>query len=340
MQQQFEKLIKKTFTLASKGEGKVSPNPLVGAVVARGNKILAEGYHRQFGCPHAEIEALNNLKGKAKGLDLYVNLEPCVHRGQTGPCSQAIIEAGIKRVIIANKDPNPLVNGKGIAALKKAGIEVISGVLAKEGKELNRIFFKYISKNIPYVTLKVAMTVNGKIAAKRGEQTWLTSKAAKDYVHQLRAEQDAVLVGSATVLADKPQLNVRHGDTAKHPKRVILDADKLLKDKKQILPTTGGQQIIFSENLPLVNILKELAKKNIASLLVEGGQQVFTSFLREGLVDRLLIFIAPKFIAGNGLDWVDERLVGAPAMLDNWQIIKSREIGNDLLLELRPKENN
>jgi len=307
--------------LAKKGIGKVSPNPMVGCVIVKNNKIVGQGYHRYFGGAHAEIEALRRAKNKSKNATMYINLEPCVHWGKTPPCVPEIIKAGIKKVVIATKDPNPLVNGKGIRQLKVAGVKCKVETLEEEAKELNRAYIKFITKKMPYVILKSAMTLDGKIATSTGESKWITSKEARDYVHRLRSSIDAILVGVNTVLKDNPSLSI-HGK-GKNPKRIIIDPQLHIPLNAKIFNSTVETILITTKNierktnfykkkkirilsLPSKNgkidfqqIMSKLAKMNIASVLIEGGGETNAYALEAGVVDEVMFFIAPKIIGGK-----------------------------------------
>jgi diaminohydroxyphosphoribosylaminopyrimidine deaminase/5-amino-6-(5-phosphoribosylamino)uracil reductase len=218
-----EEYLNRCFELAAKGTGTVTPNPLVGAVLVKNGKVIGEGYHKKYGDVHAEVDALNNSRGDASAATLYCNLEPCCHTNkQTQPCVPLIIKKGIKKVVISNLDPNPDVNGEGVKQLLEAGIEVIIDQLKNEGKELNKFYYKHTTSNVPYITLKIAQSTDGKISKSKNEQTWLTGEESNRFVHQQRATYDAVLVGANTVAVDDPQLNVRNVDGG-NPKRIILD---------------------------------------------------------------------------------------------------------------------
>lgn len=323
--------IKKTIQLAQKGRGNVSPNPLVGAVIVKDGRIIGKGYHQKFGEAHAEINALHQAGDEAKDSTLYITLEPCCHYGKTPPCTDAIIKAKIKRVVIGMTDPNPIVNQKGVQILRDNGIEVITGVHENECKQLNRVFTKYITTGLPFVTLKIAQTIDGRIATKSGHSQWITSQKARTEGHRLRSEVDAVIIGSGTACADDPQLTVRH-IRGRNPFRIVMDNDlqisltsKLLTDAfvhKTIIATTShdeqkmnqiqksGAQIwlISSDNngyVSITSLLKKLAKQGISSVLVEGGSKIYTSFLKEKMVDRIFIAIAPK-ILGEGIQSVGD----------------------------------
>jgi diaminohydroxyphosphoribosylaminopyrimidine deaminase/5-amino-6-(5-phosphoribosylamino)uracil reductase len=324
-----KRFIMRCFELALLGAGRVSSNPFVGSVIVKNGKIISEGWHDKFGMPHAEAEAISNTKESLMGATLYCNLEPCCHtEKKTPPCVPKIIESGIKRVVISNFDPNPKVSGKGIELLKNAGIEVTANVLQEEGRELNKFFFKFIAEKLPYVTLKIAQSLDGKISEEAGKQTWLTGEESGKFVHSQRAIYDAVLIGSGTVNIDNPKLNVRHVD-GRNPVRIIvdgnlnsnLDADCFNDDERTktwlfISENADGNRIqkfidrgvrIFhcpadtDSNISLDWILKKLAEENISSILVEGGKKIFSEFIRRNLFDELIILQAPQ-ILGKGID--------------------------------------
>ncbi|MDZ7764649.1 MAG: bifunctional diaminohydroxyphosphoribosylaminopyrimidine deaminase/5-amino-6-(5-phosphoribosylamino)uracil reductase RibD [Melioribacteraceae bacterium] len=322
-----EKYIKTCFDLAQKGKGAVSPNPLVGAVIVKNNKIISTGYHRKPGENHAEREAILQSKVDLKDADLYCNLEPCNHSNKrTPPCVPLIIESGISRVFVSNLDPNPEVNGKGIKELRAAGVEVTTGVLEKEGSKLNKFFFKHIKTKLPYITVKIALTLDGFIAEEFNKQTWITSESAKKHVHKLRSEYDAVLIGANTVNIDNPELTVRLTE-GRNPLRVILDADLISGTNQKIFDTTIAETWLFSSAnsdeakkellkkknikifelkrneqnlLDLKEVLKILGDNNINSVLIEGGGEIFTQFVDNSLFDELLFLKAPK-IFGKGI---------------------------------------
>lgn len=310
--------------LAKRGRGKVSPNPMVGAVIVKDEKIVGKGYHHYFGDAHAEIEALKRAKGKAKDATMYINLESCCHWGRTPPCVPEIVKAGIKKVVIAMKDPNSLVNGKGVRQLKVKGVRCKVGVLEKEAKELNRTYIKFITKKMPYVILKSAMSLDGKIATPTGESKWITSLQAREYVNCLRAEVGAVLVGINTVIKDNPLLTTRNQGC--NPLRVVVDPDLQIplqnqvinKEAETLIFTTTDQKNKSSKmqilkkrgikilSLPAKNgrinfkqIMQELAKMNIASVLIEGGGETNALALEDNVVDEVIFFIAPKIIGGR-----------------------------------------
>jgi diaminohydroxyphosphoribosylaminopyrimidine deaminase/5-amino-6-(5-phosphoribosylamino)uracil reductase len=321
--------IKKALELARKGEGYTSPNPLVGAIVVKDGEIIGKGYHQYYGGPHAEVYALDEAGEQAKGATIYVTLEPCSHYGKTPPCSLKIIKSGIKRVVVAMEDPNPLVAGRGIDELKKAGIEVETGILEKEARLLNEAFLKYITSEYPFVYLKTAQTLDGYLATRTGDSQWITNKKARLWGHRLRHRVDAILVGIGTILKDDPALTTRlPGRKGKDSIRIVLDARLETPLDARILNQTSdtstiivtGDQIaegrlaMYSNleqveilslplnkegRIPLRELLKKLHVRGISSLLVEGGGRVNYSFLKEGLVDKLYCFIAPVILGGN-----------------------------------------
>jgi len=315
--------MKLAIRMAKRGEGWVSPNPMVGAVLVKDSRILSKGFHRRYGGDHAEVDAIKRAKEPLEGSTLYVNLEPCCHWGKTPPCCDAIIKAGIKRVVIANRDPNPLVNGKGIEILKRNGIEVETGVLEEEGRALNRAYFKYYEEKSPFITLKWAQSLDGKIATSTGDSKWISSPRALKFAHKLRAIHQAVVVGIGTVLKDDPQLTVRLV-RGRNPLRVILDSHLKIPLESKVLNVEEAPLLIATtqkadpgkmallqqkgievlklgkERVDLRELLNLLYERKIQSVLIEGGREVLTSFLREGLCDRLTVIISPKLI-GEGL---------------------------------------
>lgn len=310
--------------LAEKGRGKVNPNPMVGAVIVKSGLIIGQGYHDAYGHDHAEVNGFKDIKEDTIGGTLYVTLEPCSHYGKTPPCVDKIIEKKIKRVVIGSLDPNPLVAGRGVKKLEEAGIDVDIGILEKECNALNEIFMKYISTKKPFVIMKTAMSLDGKIATQSGESKWITGEVARGNVHNLRNSLMAIMVGVNTVIKDNPELTCRVED-GKNPIRIILDSSlriplnsKVITDKKartiiattekasvdklSILTQSGIEVLVTSSKNGQVN-LKELMVKlgeiNIDSILVEGGGTLNFEALKAGIVDKVQIYIAPKFIGGN-----------------------------------------
>lgn len=355
-----ESYIKLTLEIAKRGAGSVSPNPMVGCVIIKNDKIIGAGYHEKYGENHAEVNAIESAKESVEGAVLYVNLEPCCHEGKTPPCVDRIIKEKIKKVVVGTLDMNPIVSGKGIKKLKAAGIEVKAGVLEQECIDLNKFFFKYISRQMPYVTLKAAQTLDGRIADVSGQSRWISSLPSRKKVHMLRAKYDAVMVGTNTILKDDPKLNVRLVE-GRNPKRVIIDAKLAVSldhniyfDNNVILITSNaaagkkkkmfkkimdkGIDVILTDSLDsgrmdLKTILKQLAEKNISSLLVEGGSRLYTSFIEENLFDDIALFISPKFL-GAGLSTIND--LGIRNMKDVYKLkINSFEkVGEDLFVEL------
>ncbi len=357
-----ESYIKLAIEIAKKGIGSVSPNPLVGCVIVKNDRIISAGYHEKFGENHAEVNAIEKAKESLEGATLYTNLEPCSHHGKTPPCVNKIIDQKIKKVVVGTNDMNPLVSGNGIRKLKSAGIDVKVGIMESDCIELNRFFFKYITEKIPYITLKAALTLDGRIADKSGDSKWISSLNSRKYVHQLRASYDAVLVGYGTVKRDDPKLTVRLAE-GRNPRRIILDTKlelnnkfKLLinnKDRKLIIVTSkrnaskkGKIKKILSHNaeiifvkedangkLNLKNALKELAKVNISSILVEGGREIYTSFIKKNLFDDIMLFVTPKLM-GCGIPLlgnINKRNIKNALKL---RVRNTERIGDDFLVEL------
>lgn len=357
-----ESYIQLAIEIAKKGTGSVSPNPLVGCVIVKDNKIIGAGYHQNFGEDHAEINAINSSAEPVEGGTLYLNLEPCSHYSKTPPCVDRIIKEKIKRVVIGTLDVNPLVSGNGVKALKKTGVDVNVGVLENECIELNKFFFKYITSKLPYVTLKAAQTLDGMIADKNKNSEWISSKESRKYVHWLRARYDAVLIGSDTAKIDNPKLTVRMVE-GRNPYRVVLDSKLNLKtdlylfknnsDEKTILITAEanksklnkinkfdklGVNVLFVKpdrkgRIQFKSVLKELSKLQIASLLVEGGSKIYSSFIKQNLFDDILLFVSPK-ILGSGLNTFSEfksKKLGDAAKLN---VKQTQKIGDDILIEL------
>lgn len=356
-----EYFMKKAIKLALKARGLTSPNPLVGAVIVKNNKILATGFHKRAGLAHAEIIALTKAGKKARGAKLYLNLESCCHFGRTPPCVYAILESEIKEVILGTVDPNPMMNGRSIKLLEAHGTKVKTGILAKECQEINQPFFKYITKKLPYVTVKVAQSLDGKIATKVGQSKWITSFAARKYSHNLRRFSDAILVGINTVLKDDPLLNFAGKSAEKRYCKVIIDpelktprgarifsqesagkviiaaGDKASGKKKMILERMGAKVLTFAPQkgkIPLKELLKQLAKLEISSLLVEGGGETIGNFFDEKLVDKILFFIAPKIIGGRkAISSVMGEGIASISEAVNIKGLKIKRIADDFLLE-------
>lgn len=322
---QDEDFMRVALQMARNAEGRTSPNPLVGAVIVNGGRIVAAGWHRKAGTPHAEVHALNMAGDLARGATLYVTLEPCAHYGRTGPCAKAVAEAGIAKVVIAMRDPNPLVAGKGIKILEDAGVEVVCGVLEEEAVALNEVFLKWIKDRMPFVVLKTAMTLDGKIATAAGESQWITNETSRRRVHELRDIYDGILAGIGTVLKDDPSLTTRiPGREGKNAIRIIVDSkartpltakvmtdgaaptivavtEKAPQERVQALKNAGAEIITAGsgEHVDLELLMAKLGEREICSVFVEGGGRVNYSLLAAGLVDKVHAFIAPKLIGGR-----------------------------------------
>ncbi|MBF0329850.1 MAG: bifunctional diaminohydroxyphosphoribosylaminopyrimidine deaminase/5-amino-6-(5-phosphoribosylamino)uracil reductase RibD [Nitrospirae bacterium] len=349
--------MKRALRLAGRAKGKTSPNPMVGAVLVKNGQIVSEDYHKKAGEFHAEALAIQKAGKKALNSTLYVTLEPCCHTDKrTPPCTKAIINAGIKKVFVAMKDPNPKVSGKGIRELRRNGIEVIVGILEVEAKKLNEAYVKYITTCMPFVTLKIAMTLDGKIATPEGQSKWITGEAARKTVHRMRGFSDAILTAIGTVKADNPELTARLKG-CKNPIRIVIDPDfetpedfKIFNsDAKTIvvkkastgmaketrLGKSGVELIHFKGNkLDLKMLMAELGKRQITSLMIEGGSSLASYALKTGIVDKAVFFIAPKIIGGkNSIPAVGgdffRRLENAYQVKD-WHISR---IGQDLMVE-------
>ncbi|HQG13974.1 MAG TPA: bifunctional diaminohydroxyphosphoribosylaminopyrimidine deaminase/5-amino-6-(5-phosphoribosylamino)uracil reductase RibD [bacterium] len=327
-----ESYMRWALALALEGLGRTSPNPMVGAVIVKGGKIVGEGYHKKAGTPHAEVNALEDAGSKARGADMYVTLEPCVHHGETPPCVDAIATAGIKRVFIGTRDVNPLVNGKGIRALQDKGIDVSVGILEESCVKLNDRYNRFMISGVPHVTAKTALSLDGKIAVATGESKWITNKECRNYVHRIRGTVDAVMVGGGTVRKDDPRLNVRlknwHGLM---PVAVVVDSAlniprsaRLFRRPKQscIFATTAKApasrvrwiekngftvmrcRATGSGRVFLPHMLQKLGELGITSILLEGGGELFSDFIKRKLVDHMVVCMAPVFIGGGGKDFL------------------------------------
>lgn len=315
--------MKLAIALAKQTTGQTSPNPVVGAVIVKNGHIIGMGAHLRAGSPHAEVHAIHMAGMEAKGADMYVTLEPCNHFGKTPPCTELIIQSGIKRVFVATEDPNPLVAGRGNNYLKNAGIEVQVGLCKKEADNLNTTFFHFIKTKQPYVTLKAAISLDGKIGARTGDSKWITSSEARLDVHELRHAHDAILVGINTVMTDDPLLTTRLPRGGKNPIRIILDTHLRIPLHSRVVKDQSAQTIVFTGNstdnnkkeklveagVDVVNlpaesilvrdVLKHLATKQITSLLVEGGSEVHASFIKERAFQQIIFYVAPILIGGK-----------------------------------------
>ena len=350
------------YGLAEKARGRTSPNPLVGAVVVRNGRVVGCGFHEEAGKPHAEILALRTAGARAEGATLYLTLEPCVHWGRTPPCVDTVIAAKLARAVISAIDPNPLVHTKGVRKLREAGLEVAVGLLEKRNARMNEAYAKYITRKIPFITLKAALTLDGKIACRTGDSKWISSAGTRDYVHLLRGEQDAVMIGVNTLLVDDPLLTVRHPNWgAKEIVRIVLDSRLRFPLSAKILSTLPrGRVIVFAgrgaaaakaraleargvevvfpaggkKTWPLPDVLGELGKREVAALLVEGGSRLFTAFVEEGLADKAVLTYAPRVLGGRtapGL--VGGRVVDKVSRALALKNMRSFSVEDDIILE-------
>ncbi len=323
--------MRRALSLAARGQGYVAPNPMVGALVVQSGKVVGRGYHRAVGQPHAEVEALEDAGPASRGATLYVTLEPCNHTGRTPPCTQKILQAGIRRVVMAMRDPNPHVDGGGTDFLRRQGLQVTCGVCEAQARRLNEVFVKYVTTGRPFVMLKCAATLDGQIATRSGDARWISGEASRRYVHELRHMADAILVGIGTVLADDPSLTTRleggvHGRPGRDPRRIILDTHLSIPETARVLRqasdsdtlivvgpgvsaekrarlTATGAGIIESPLkdgwVDLQALMEQLAQRSITSLLIEGGGRVCASALKAGVVDKIFFFFAPKLLGGS-----------------------------------------
>jgi diaminohydroxyphosphoribosylaminopyrimidine deaminase/5-amino-6-(5-phosphoribosylamino)uracil reductase len=351
--------MRRALRLAARAKGRTSPNPMVGAVLVNRGKVVGEGYHVRAGEPHAEIVALGDAKEKARGSTLYLNLEPCTHQGRTPPCAPRVVRSGVKRAVIGMRDPNPRVEGRGIQTLEQAGVEVRVGVLEEECRKLNEAFCKHVATGIPFVILKAAATLDGKIATRNGDSKWISSEPSRRLVHRLRNEVDGIVVGIGTLLKDDPLLTARVPG-GRDPIRVILDAYLRIPEDARVLEVHPSKTILVTTEkaspekierlrrrgakvwrlgsergkIDLESCLARLGGMGMMSLLVEGGSQVYGSFLDEGLVDKLVLFLAPRLIGnpravslfgGKGVNRLEEAI----PLRD----MKVKRLGGDLLIE-------
>ena len=356
-----ELFMRRALVLAAKGRGRTRPNPMVGAVVVRGGCIVSEGYHARAGEPHAEVVAIENAAVAAIGADLYVTLEPCCHHGRTPPCTDRIIQAGIRRVVIPILDPNPLVSGGGVQTLRAAGIIVEQGLLSEEAASLNEAFTKFITCRTPFVILKAAVSLDGKIATRTGDARWISGEQSRERVHTLRDQVDAVIVGSGTIRRDNPRLTTRLPEGGRDPIRVIVDGLGSLPLESQVFQTgsapptwvavaadappqrietllqrgltvleAGGSQ----GRISLEQLLKRLGEREVTSVMIEGGEGVFTSAIEEGIVDKFLLFVAPLLVGGK----TAPSLFGGAGVEEIWQAfrlsrLRIEQLGEDVLIE-------
>jgi len=359
MRKNNEHFMRLALRLALKAKGLTSPNPLVGALVVKGNKIIAKGYHQKAGEAHAEVIALNKAADRAKGAKLYVTLEPCAHFGKTPPCVNRIIESGVKEVIVGMIDPNPQNRGRGVEIIKGRGIKVKVGFLEEELKKINEPFIKYITKRLPFVTVKVAQSLDGRIATRRHDSKWITSDKSRAFAHKMRRDYDAVMVGVNTVLVDNPRLDAWF--SKRQPVKIIVDSQLSTPQNSNVfcgnseviiitLASKSGQETenrkILQEKARILEVkeksgqvnlrdaMKKISALGITNMLVEGGGTLVGSLFDEGLVDKVLFFISPKIIGGK--DAIGSVMGQGISRVDSAikiKDIKSRRFGEDFLIE-------
>jgi len=352
--------MRRALELGARAEGRTRPNPAVGAVVVADQQIVGEGYHPAAGQPHAEVFALQAAAGRTAGADLYVTLEPCSHQGRTGPCTEAVIAAGIARVFVGTQDPNPQVAGTGISRLRQAGLQVEVGVCEKDCRRLIAPFAKHITTGLPYVILKSAVTLDGQTATSTGDSQWISNAQSREAVHRLRDRVDAIMVGIGTVLNDDPKLTTRLPG-GRDPLRIVVDsqlrippqaallhldsdAETLVahlatapEDRRSCLATGRAVLLETAEKegrVDLHDLLTQLGGRGVQSILLEGGAQMNAAFLKAGLIDRMMIFVAPKIIGGNGGYGIFAG-EGIPSLADALQLqdIRLSRFGDDVLIE-------
>ncbi|MBP8625721.1 MAG: bifunctional diaminohydroxyphosphoribosylaminopyrimidine deaminase/5-amino-6-(5-phosphoribosylamino)uracil reductase RibD [Syntrophorhabdales bacterium] len=357
-----EQYMRLALSLAKKGHGTTSPNPMVGAVLVKNDRIVGKGYHKKVGLPHAEVMAIHDAGEEARDSTLYINLEPCVHFGRTPPCTEAIKEAGIKKVVMAMLDPNPQVSGRGIQILRDAGTIVKTGVLEEEARRLNEAFITYMEKSRPFFIMKAAISLDGKIATKTCDSKWISNEESRRFTNRLRADMDAIMVGINTVITDNPMLIPKMVKIKKYPLRIILDSKLRLPLASEIAKTSDkfktivftsedsradkearlkslGLDVIRSpkdENgrVSLRYVCDELYKKDIMSVLIEGGGEINSGLLREGLIDKFILFYAPIFIGGkNALNLIGGKGVDFLKDAYRLKITQIRRFKDDLCLE-------
>ena len=349
--------MKRSLVLAARGAGTTHPNPMVGAVVVADGTVVGEGWHRRPGEPHAEVLALEKAGPAARGGTLFVNLEPCDHTGRTPPCTRAIIDAGIAHVSAACLDPHPLVNGKGFDTLREAGIKVTTGILGCEAEELNRAFIHFSKQGTPYTTLKLASTLDGRIAAPDGDSKWITGEKARRAVHRLRSQVDAIMVGVGTVTADNPMLTARDVGRKNQPWRIVLDPALRMPISSRILDQdmadstllvigediTQEKRVLYQQKgvhllrvpvkdgiIPWKNLAVPLVKKGILHVLVEGGGETAARLLTDGVVNRLELFLAPRIMGASGVPVVGNTGVVSLDEASALSFRRIRRIGEDV----------
>ncbi len=349
------KYMQECLRLAEKGRGKAEPNPLVGCIIVKNGKMIGRGYHKKYGSHHAEVNAINNaLKNgnNLKGSTLYVNLEPCNHTGKTPPCTDLIIKHGIKNVVIGMKDLNPDVKGNGFRRLKREGITVKAGVLEEECTSLNKKFIVNVTQKRPYITLKMAQSIDGKIALNNFKSQWITSIESRKLAHFLRSKNDCIFAGKNTVIHDNPELTVRYGNSSNSPVRIVTDKDLKLSDKYKVMQNSPPLTLVyhssekkvtdeefvkyiklksFKGRMRIRDIVKDLFQKGFTSLLIEGGADLYSQFISADLFDEIHVFIAPK-ILGEGISAFKDFKIDRIAKAKEVFLSEIKILNKDLLL--------
>lgn len=363
-----ERFMKKVIRLARRGLGSTSPNPVVGALIVKNGQIISSGYHKMAGAPHAEIEALSKAGERARMSTLYVNIEPCNHYGRTPPCTKSILESNVSKVVVGMPDPNPDVTGGGCEFLGSKGVKVKCGVLGEECARLNEVYVKYVTKGKPFVILKGALTLDGWIATQTGNSKWITGEKSRKFVHALRKRVDAIMVGVETIIADNPHLTpYLKGKSDRDPIRVIVDTNlripihsrvfnspksaltiiaagsNVSNNKRKTIEGLGAKVVscqMRDDRIDLADLLDKLAQMSISSVLVEGGASIFSSIIREELVDKFYIFLAPKilggddgipFARGSGCDKIEDCLA--------LKVFMVRRFDDDIMIEAYPERS-
>jgi len=355
-----EKYMRLALKLALKAQGRTSPNPIVGAVIVKNGRVVGTGYHKKCGQAHAEVNAIRRAGKNAQGADMYVTLEPCNHFGRTPPCTDAIIASGIKTVIVGMTDPNPVNNGKGIRKLNRSGVKTVCGILREEAAAINRPFIKFITTALPYITVKIAETIDGKIATRTGDSRWITSEESRKYVHQLRKVSDAVMVGVNTVIRDDPML-LSKSSKDEQPARIIVDSGLRTPLKSRIFSNTKNSAVVIATakrppswkvkkyeergaliitagtkngKVDLAALAEILAGMGMINILAEGGGELSAGLLKYGLVDRFLFFIAPKIIGGrDAVTSIEGEGVLMARDAVGLKGVTMKSIGSDILVE-------
>ena len=355
-----ERFMSAALELAKRGQYTVHPNPAVGCVVVNDHEIVGRGWHERAGEPHAEVWALEDAGEHARGATLYVTLEPCAHAGRTPPCAEAVIRSGVSRVVVASEDPNPLVRGKGISALQQAGIKVAAGICSEDALQLNRGFFKRMATDMPHVVLKAAVSLDGRIAMPDGESQWITGEESRRDGHRLRALASAVLTGSGTVKKDNPALTVRHVETARQPDRVVLDSLLSISPEARIFDESSRvylfaakrasipRQLAEKSNLEIIacpdgqgqidltGMLKQCAIRQMNTILIEAGPRLGGNLLNQGLVDELVVYLAPDLLGTDAIPMFELTGIRRLAEKIRMRFMHAERLGPDIKIVLRP----